>query len=252
MTGWVRIVGLGPGSEAMRTREVCEALAAASDVVGYGPYVDRVALAPGQISHASDNRVELDRARHALELASQGRRVAVVSGGDPGVFAMASAVFEAVEHGPSAWRALDIVVLPGVSAMFAAAARLGAPLGHDFCAISLSDNLKPWETILKRLRGAAEVGLVIALYNARSKARPGQLGTAFDALREVLPGSVPVVFARAVSSPDEAISITTLAEADPALVDMRTLVLIGTEETRLIPREGARPFVYAPRSVGRR
>jgi precorrin-3B C17-methyltransferase len=236
----------------MRTHEVSAALAAATDLVGYAPYLARIATLPGQISHASDNRVELDRARHALELAASGQRVAVVSGGDPGVFAMASAVFEAIEHGDAAWRALDITVLPGVSAMFAVAARLGAPLGHDFCAISLSDNLKPWTTILDRLRAAAGAGFVIALYNARSKARPYQLSAALDNLRETLPGHVPVVFARAVGSAEEWISITNLAEADPAMVDMRTLVLIGTTETRLIARDGLAPFVYAPRSSGRR
>ena len=252
MTGWVRIVGIGPGAAAMRTHEVDAVLAEASDLVGYGPYLSRVTLAPGQISHASDNRVEIERARHALELASAGRRVAVISGGDPGVFAMASAVFEAVEHGTPTWRDLDIAVLPGVSAMFAAAARLGAPLGHDFCAISLSDNLKPWQTILDRLTAVARAGLVIALYNARSNARPGQLQAALDTLGEVLPGAVPVIFARAVGSDEEVITITTLAKADPSVVDMRTLVLIGTAETRLIARNGAPPFVYAPRSAGRR
>jgi precorrin-3B C17-methyltransferase len=196
--------------------------------------------------------VELDRARLALELASAGRRVAVVSGGDPGVFAMASAVFEAIEHGAASWRDLDIAVMPGVSAMFAAAARLGAPLGHDFCAISLSDNLKPWPTIRARLVAAASAGFVIALYNARSKARPEQLQIAFDVVAEMLPGRVPVIFARAVGSDTEAITLTTLDKADPAMVDMRTLVMIGTTETRLIARDGARPFVYAPRSVGMR
>ena len=249
MTGWLRIVGLGPGADAMRTHEVSAALAAASDLVGYAPYLARIATLPGQTAHGSDNRVELDRARHALALASAGHRVAVVSGGDPGVFAMASAVFEAVEHGEPAWRDLDITVLPGVSAMFAAAARLGAPLGHDFCAISLSDNLKPWSLIRTRLLAVASAGFVIALYNARSKARPDQLQVAFTVLAEALPGSVPVMFARAIGGDGEKITLTTLAEADAGLADMRTLVMIGTTETRMITRSDSRPFVYAPRSV---
>ncbi|MCE8441345.1 SAM-dependent methyltransferase, partial [Rhodovulum sulfidophilum] len=144
MTGWVAIAGLGPGAEALVTPEVTATLAEATDVVGYIPYVARVAERPGLTLHASDNRVELDRARHALEMAAGGRRVVVVSSGDPGVFAMAAAVFEALEAGAPEWRDLDIRVLPGITAMLAAAARAGAPLGHDFCAINLSDNLKPW------------------------------------------------------------------------------------------------------------
>ena len=248
MTGWLAVVGLGPGSAAMQTPQAQAALADATDLVGYMTYLDRVPAHPGQARHSSDNRVELDRARHALALAAGGARVAVVSSGDPGVFAMASAVFEALEHGPAAWRTLDVQVIPGISAMFAAAARLGAPLGHDFCAISLSDNLKPWPLVLHRLTAAAAAGFVIALYNAASRARPWQLGAALDALRPHLPGTVPVVFASAVSRPEEAIAITTLADADPARADMRTLILIGTAATRAVERPGAAPWLYAPRS----
>ncbi len=243
----ISIVGLGPGALSMQTPQATEALAAATDLVGYATYLDRVPDRPGQIRHASDNRVELDRARHALSLAVEGRRVAVVSSGDAGVFAMASAVFEAVEAGPAEWRTLDIEVVPGISAMFAAAARLGAPLGHDFCALSLSDNLKPWPLVLHRLVAAASAGFVLTLYNAASHARPWQLGAAFDALRPVLPSTTPVAFATAVSRPDEAIDITTLAAADPARADMRTLVLVGSAATRTIERPGARPYLYAPR-----
>ena len=249
MTGRLSIVGLGPGDLAMQTPQASAALAAATDLIGYLTYLDRVPHRPGQVRHGSDNRVELDRARHALGLAVEGRQVAVVSSGDAGVFAMASAVFEAVEAGPPEWRALEIEVVPGVSAMFAAAARLGAPLGHDFCALSLSDNLKPWPLVLHRLVTAASVGFVIALYNAASRARPWQLGAALDALRPVLPPTTPVVFAAAVSRPEEAITLTSLAAADPAWADMRTLVLIGTAATRLIERPNARPYVYAPRSA---
>lgn len=244
MTGRLDIVGLGPGAPGLVTPDATAALALAQDLVGYGPYLDRVAVQPGQTRHGSDNRVELERARHALALAASGRRVALVSGGDPGVFAMASAAFEAIEAGPAAWRALDVVVLPGVSAMFAAAARLGAPLGHDFCAISLSDNLKPWPVVLARLRAAASAGFVIALYNPASRARPWQLGAALDALREVLPGDVKLAFATAVTRPDERLVTTTLAEADPALADMRTLVLVGSAATRQAGR-----WLYTPRSA---
>ena len=158
---------------------------------------------------------------------------------------MASAVFEAMEVGEPGWRELEVEVLPGVSAMFAAAARLGAPLGHDFCAVSLSDNLKPWETVLARLRAAAGAGFVLALYNPASRARPWQLGAAFEALRGVLPGRVPVAFATAVTRPDEVVRVVPLSEADPAWADMRTLVLVGSVETRAVGR-----WLYTPRSFG--
>ena len=249
-SGSVAILGLGPGDPAQRTPEVEAALAVATDLIGYFPYVDRIPDRPGLRRHASDNRVEVDRARHALQLAAVGARVAVVSGGDAGVFAMASAVFEAVEHGEASWRALDIQVLPGISAMFAAAARVGAPLGHDFCAISLSDNLKPWAVIEQRLRAVAVAGFVIALYNPLSRARPWQLGAALELLRQALPGDVPVVFATAVTRPDERITILPLRDADPALADMRTLVMIGSAATRVLERPGGmRPWVYSPRGI---
>lgn len=247
MSGRLWIVGLGPGAAVLQSGQAAEALAAATDLVGYATYLDRVPARPGQRRHASDNRVELDRARHALSLAAAGRSVAVLSSGDPGVFAMASAVFEALEHGDPAWRTLEIVVVPGISAMFAAAARLGAPLGHDFCAISLSDNLKPFDIVLARLSAAATAGFVIALYNAASRARPWQLGAALDALRPILPPATPIAFATAVSRDDELIEITTLANADPARADMRTLVLIGSAATRRIERPGAAPWLYTPR-----
>ena len=250
MSGRLSIVGLGPGAASMQTPQATAALAAAMDLVGYATYLDRVPLRPGQVRHASDNRVELDRARHALTLAAAGREVAVVSSGDPGVFAMASAVFEAVEHGEPAWRALDITVVPGVSAVLAAAARLGAPLGHDFCVLSLSDNLKPFEVVLARLVAAASAGFVIALYNAASRARPWQLGAALDALRPVLPGATPVALATAISRADERVEVATLSNVDPARADMRTLVLIGSAATRRIERDGRAPWLYTPRSHG--
>lgn len=246
----IAIVGLGPGDPRLLTIEATEALAEAEELVGYGPYLDRVPHRPGQARHGSDNRVELDRARHALLLAASGRRVAVVSGGDPGVFAMAAAVFEAMEAGPPAWRTLPVRVVPGISALLAAAARLGAPLGGDFCAISLSDNLKPWPLVLRRVLTAAEAGFVMALYNPSSRARPWQLGAALEALRAVLPAPTPVAFATALFRPDERIELTTLADADPARAGMATLVLVGTATTRRIERpDDARPWLYTPRSV---
>jgi precorrin-3B C17-methyltransferase len=248
VTGWLAIAGLGPGSDALVTPEVTVALAEATDVVGYIPYVRRVAPREGLTLHETDNREEIARARHALEMAAEGRRVVVVSSGDPGVFAMASAVFEALEAGSPEWRALDIRVLPGVTAMLAAAARAGAPLGHDFCAINLSDNLKPWEVIARRLRLAVEADFAIALYNPRSASRPEGFGRALDLLRASCePGRI-LIFARAVSAPDEALRVVKLAEATPEMADMRTVVLIGSSATRVIPRDGA-PIVYTPRGV---
>ena len=248
MSGWLAIAGLGPGDEALVTPEVTAALAEATDVVGYIPYVARIAPRAGLALHASDNRVELDRAAFALELAAEGRRVVVVSSGDPGVFAMASAVFEALEAGPAGWRELDIRVLPGITAMLAASARAGAPLGHDFCAINLSDNLKPWPLIEKRLRLAAEADFAMAFYNPRSKARPEGFARALQVLREACGGDRPVLFARAVSTPEEELRIVPLSEAGPDMADMRTMVIVGSSRTRTIERK-AGPVLYTPRSV---
>jgi precorrin-3B C17-methyltransferase len=250
MTGWLAIAGLGPGAAQLVTPEVTQALAEATDLIGYAPYVARVPPRAGLTCHSSDNRRELERASLALRLAAERKRVVVVSSGDPGVFAMAAAVFEAVDAGDPAWRDLDIRVLPGISAMFAAAARIGAPLGHDFCAINLSDNLKPWDLVERRLRLAAQADFVIALYNPLSSARPWQLGRAFELLREELPGTVPVVFASAVSEACEAIDTVALRDAVASRADMRTVVLIGSSRTRLIARAGGKPFVYTPRSAG--
>lgn len=250
MSGWLTIAGLGPGAAQLITPEVTDALAEATDLIGYAPYVARVPAREGLTRHGSDNREELDRASLALRLATENKRVVVVSSGDPGVFAMAAAVFEAVDAGDPSWRDLDIRVLPGISAMFAAAARIGAPLGHDFCAINLSDNLKPWDLVERRLRLAAQADFVMALYNPLSSARPWQLGRALELLREDLPGTVPVVFASAISDAKEAIEIVTLRDAVASRADMRTIVLIGSSRTRLIPRAAGRPFVYTPRSAG--
>jgi precorrin-3B C17-methyltransferase len=245
------VVGLGPGPAEWMTPEAAAAIGAATDIVGYAPYLDRLALRGDQHAHASDNRAELSRARLALKLAAEGRDVAVVSGGDPGVFAMAAAVFEAAEEDPR-WLDLDIAVAPGVTAMQAAASRLGAPLGHDFCAISLSDNLKPWTIVERRLRAASEGDFVIALYNPASKARPDRITQAFDLLRRVKAGATPVAFARAVGRADESLTLTTLAEADGKLADMATLVVIGSSETRFIVRDGERAWMVTPRAYGGR
>jgi precorrin-3B C17-methyltransferase len=249
MTGWVAVAGLGPGAEALITPEVSDALARATDAIGYFPYVARIPDRPDLTKHASDNRVELDRARHALDLAAAGRQVVVASSGDPGVFAMAAALFEAVEAGPPEWRALDIRILPGITAMLAAAARAGAPLGHDFCAINLSDNLKPWALIERRLRLAAEADFAMAFYNPRSASRPEGFARALEVLRDACGDARPVIFARAVSTPEERLRVVPLTGARPEMADMRTVVLVGSSRTRLIARANGDPWVYTPRSV---
>jgi len=249
VSGTLSVVGLGPGPERWITPEAHEALEAATDLVGYRTYLARLAPKPGQRVHDSDNGDELMRARHALSLAREGAHVAVVSGGDPGVFAMAAAVFEAIELGPPELRALDVRVLPGVTAMLAAAARLGAPLGNDFCAINLSDNLKPWHVIERRLTLAAEADFAIALYNPASRARPEQVHRAFALLRAVRDAATVVVFAKAIGRPDEEVHVTTLGAADPGFADMRTLLLFGASTTRVLERPGRAPWVYTPRRV---
>jgi precorrin-3B C17-methyltransferase len=241
MTGTLTIAGLGPGSEALVTPEVSAALASATDIVGYAPYVARVAPRDGLTLHPSDNREEIQRATDALRLASEGHHVVVVSSGDPGVFAMASAVFEALEASPQ-WRDLSIRVLPGVTAMLAAAARIGAPLGHDFCAINISDNLKPWATIERRLRLAAEADFAIAIYNPRSVSRPDGFARTLEILKDAGCGERLVIFARAISTPDEKIETVSLRDARPEMADMKTLVIVGNSATRRVGR-----WIYAPR-----
>ena len=249
MSGRLAVVGLGPGDVRWLTPQADAALAAADALFGYGPYLDRAPVRNGQRRHPSDNRQEAPRARAALERAAAGTNVALVSGGDPGVFAMAAAVCEQIESGPAAWRGLDVEIVPGITAMLAVAARVGAPLGHDFCALSLSDNLKPWSVIERRLDAAAQAGFVIALYNPISRARPWQLGVAFERLRRKLAAATPVVFGRAVGRADERVAVTTLAAADPAAADMTTLIIVGSPETRAIARPGRGPLVYTPRAT---
>jgi precorrin-3B C17-methyltransferase len=247
MSGRLTVIGLGPGSDAQMTPEATAAVRAAREFYGYKPYLDRLDLADDQIRHASDNREEISRAEAALKRAAEGIDVAVVSGGDPGVFAMAAAVCEAIEAGPDEWRDIELTIVPGVTAMLAVAARIGAPLGHDFCAISLSDNLKPWELIERRLDAASKAGFVIAIYNPISKARPWQLGKALELLRGNLPASTPVIFGRAAGRRDERVEIFLLGDADPAKADMATCVIIGSSETRVIRRNGSQRLVYTPR-----
>ncbi|MCB4456427.1 precorrin-3B C(17)-methyltransferase [Leisingera sp. McT4-56] len=243
--GWVVIAGLGPGNEALVTKEVRDAIGEATDIVGYIPYVRRIEPREGLTLHATDNRVEVDRATHALEMAAEGKRVVVVSSGDPGVFAMASAVFEALENSAEAhpeWLELDIRVLPGITAMLAAAAAIGAPLGHDFAAINLSDNLKPWSLIEKRLQLVGEAGLAMAFYNPRSKSRPHQFARALDILREACGADTLITFARDVTKPGQELLTVPLKDATPEMADMRTVVIVGNRDTRRVGN-----YVYTPR-----
>lgn len=249
MNGSVHIVGLGPGDSRHQTTAANDALQSARHLIGYGPYLARVTTGPDQIVHATDNRQELDRAKHALELAANGETVAVVSSGDAGVFAMAATVFEALEDWSGDGDDIEVVVVPGVTAMTAAAARLGAPLGHDFCAISLSDNLKPWETIVSRVKAAAGADFVLAFYNPISKARPWQFGQVLDILRDIRAPETPVMFATAVSRPDETVEIVSLAEAEAGMADMRTLVIVGSSATRCVPRRNGQAWIYTPRKA---
>ncbi|MEU9737068.1 precorrin-2 C(20)-methyltransferase [Streptomyces sp. NPDC048002] len=243
--GEVVVVGTGPAGPLWLTPQTRGALADADDLVGYTTYLDRVPVRAGQARHGSDNRVEAERAEFALQLARRGRRVAVVSGGDPGVFAMATAVLEAASQ--KEYTDVPVRVLPGVTAANAAAARAGAPLGHDYATISLSDRLKPWEVIAERLRAAAAADLVLALYNPGSRSRTWQVGQARDLLLEHRAADTPVVVARDVGGPDESVRIVELGELDPAEVDMRTILLIGSSQTRAVQRGDGTRIVWTPR-----
>ncbi len=246
--GWISVVGLGPGAQHWITPEAQQALAEASDLIGYHTYLNRVPVRSGQRRHGSDNKVEADRARHALSLAEAGRRVCVVSSGDPGIFAMASAVLECVEQGPETWRSLDIRIIPGLSAMQAAASRVGAPLGHDFCVISLSDRLKPWDVIVRRLEAVASADFALAIYNPISSERLWQLAEAKKIVAGHRASATPVVLARSVGRPDEEIVLTDIEHFDPGMADMQTIVLIGSSTTRTLPLSNSRQLIYTPRS----
>ncbi|MBY8886662.1 precorrin-2 C(20)-methyltransferase [Streptomyces sp. PTM05] len=232
--GEVVVVGLGPAGPMWLTPQARSALAAADELVGYTTYMDRVPVRPGQRRHASDNRVEAERAEFALELARRGRRVAVVSSGDPGVFAMATAVLEAACAEP--YKDVAVRVVPGITAAQSAAALAGAPLGHDFAVVSLSDRLKPWRVVEARLRATSEADLVLALYNPASHSRRTQLETALKVLLERRSPDTPVVVARDVGGPEQAVRITTLAALDPATVDMRCVLLVGSSQTHVVER----------------
>ncbi|ACZ88347.1 precorrin-2 C(20)-methyltransferase [Streptosporangium roseum] len=243
--GEVVVVGLGPAGRPWLTPEAQDALAGADELVGYGPYLDRVPPNPRQRRHPTDNRVEAERAAHALELAAAGSRVAVVSSGDPGVFAMASAVLE-VACEPR-FADVPVRVLPGLTAAHAVASRAGAPLGHDYCVLSLSDLLKPWEVVAGRITAAAKADLVLAIYNPASKSRTWQVAAARDLLLEHRAPETPVVIGRDVGGAGESMTVTTLAELDPALVDMRCLLLVGSSTTRAVKRGDGGQVVFTPR-----
>ncbi|MFJ4843084.1 precorrin-2 C(20)-methyltransferase [Streptomyces sp. NPDC088746] len=244
-SGEVVVVGTGPAGPLWLTPETRGALAAADDLVGYTTYLDRVPVRPGQQRHGSDNKVESERAEFALDLARRGRRVAVVSGGDPGVFAMATAVLEVASQ--DAYTDIAVRVLPGVTAANAAAARAGAPLGHDYATISLSDRLKPWEVIAERLRAAATADLVMALYNPGSRSRTWQVGKARDLLLEHRSPDTPVVLGRDVGGPAESVRTVRLADLDPGEVDMRTILIVGSSQTRWVRRGDGQQIVWTPR-----
>ena len=242
--GSIKIVGIGPGDEALVTPQVQEAISNTTDIIGYFPYVDRIPPRDGLTLHPSDNRVELDRAALAFSLALEGKHVVIVSSGDPGVFAMAAAVFEALENGEDAWKAIDIQVLPGITAMLAASARMGAPLGHDFCAINLSNNLKSFSTLENRVRMAVRGDFAMAFYNPRSKSRPDTFGKILEIIREEAQSDLLFMFARNVTCADETYVFTPLSKVQPDQADMRTVVIVGNSQTRQI--DGTN-YVYSPR-----
>ena len=246
--GEVVVVGLGPGDDRWTTPAVRAELAAATDLVGYKTYLARVSARPDQRVHPSDNRVEAERAEFALDLARRGQRVAVVSSGDPGVFAMASAVAEVAAE--PAWTDVRVRVVPGVTAASAVAAAVGAPLGHDFAVISLSDRLKPWSVITDRIRAALAADLVIAIYNPGSASRGWQVGALKELLLDSVSADRQVVVGRDVGGPEEQLTTTTVADLDPAIVDMRTLLIIGSSTTRVVDRD-AGPLVFTPRHYRR-
>jgi len=246
--GRLTVVGLGPGTPGWLTIEARETLARATDLVGYGPYLDLVQpVDQPRARHEFDNREEAQRARFALDLAREGRDVAVVSSGDPGVFAMATAVIEELERGDGAYDDVDVAIVPGVTAASAAAARVGAPLGHDFCCVSLSDVLKPWPVVEQRLEAVGAADFVVALYNPISRHRPWQLGRAFEILRCHRSPDVPVVFARAVTRADERVVVTTLGACDTVDADMSTVITVGSSTTRAFTDSAGRTWVYTPR-----
>ncbi len=250
--GRLAVIGLGPGAAELMVPAVKAELARCTDVLGYETYVRMAGpFRDDQVQHCTDNREEMQRARHAFELAAQGRSVVVVSSGDPGVFAMAAAVIEALhESSDPAWHQVDLQILPGVSASLATAAQAGAPLGHDFCVMSLSDNLKPWSIIEKRLDLASQADLALAFYNPISRSRPWQLGRALEIVALHRTPETPVVLGRDIGRPGQTLRVTTLGQLTPEQVDMRTMVLIGSSTTCVFARAGGGEWVYTPRWYG--
>ncbi|HHK73774.1 MAG TPA: precorrin-3B C(17)-methyltransferase [Rhizobiales bacterium] len=245
------VLGLGPGAREWITPEAMAALEAASDLVGYQTYLDLVPDLPNAPRfHPSGNRVEIERAREALALAARGRRAVLVTSGDPGIFAMASAVYEVLDKEPENWAGVEVRIVPGISAMQAAAARAGAPLGHDFCVISLSDIRKPWAVVERRLVHAAQGDFVIALYNPASRTRREQIEKAICLLLEHRSAVAPVVIAQNLGRAGERVLLTRLDDVDTSIIDMRSLLIIGSSQSRHVKRQGEREFVYAPRSYG--
>nr|CAM74076.1 Precorrin-3B C17-methyltransferase [Magnetospirillum gryphiswaldense MSR-1] len=247
------MVGIGPGTAQWRTPQASAAIAAASDLVGYGLYLDLLGeAAAGKTRHQSDLGAEADRARMALDLAGQGKSVALVCSGDAGIYALATLVFELIEREANpVWRGTDILVIPGVSALQAAAARAGAPVNHDFCTISLSDLLTPWETIEKRLHAAAEADFVVCFYNPVSKRRRDQLTRARDILLTGRPAETPVILARQLGRPEEHMRIIALGDLTADDADMLTMVVVGSSESRRIAFNG-RDWVYTPRGYAKK
>jgi cobalt-precorrin 5A hydrolase/precorrin-3B C17-methyltransferase len=250
--GRLAVIGLGPGALDLMVPAVKAELARANDILGYETYVRMAGpFRSDQVLHCTDNREEMQRARHAFELAACGRSVVVVSSGDPGVFAMASAVLEALhESSDHAWHSVELEILPGVSASLATAAQAGAPLGHDFCVMSLSDNLKPWEIIEKRLDLASQADLALAFYNPISRSRPWQLGRALEIVRQYRTPETPVTLGRDIGRPGQTLRIISLGELTPDQVDMRTMVLIGSSTTCAFARPEGGHWVYTPRWYG--
>ncbi len=245
MKGLVIIAGLGPGSEDLISPEVQKAILNATDIVGYKSYVNRIKPRKGLTIHSSDNRFELSRAELAVKLALDGKKVVIVSSGDPGIFAMSSAFFEYIEKTKEDIENIEIKVMPGISSMLAASSRIGAPLGHDFCVINLSDNLKPWKLLKKRIVSAIQSDFVLVLFNPRSKARPDTLKKTFEIFKNYCVSERPVFFAKSVYKKNEDLKIVKLSQASHKMADMNTLVIIGSSLSRIIKKK--KTFFYTPR-----
>jgi precorrin-3B C17-methyltransferase len=248
MTGRLTVVGLGPGRADWCLPEVADRLRTATDLVGYGPYLDLIPVPTVGVRHPSDNRVEADRSRRALDLAAAGGEVVVVSSGDPGIFAMASAVMEQLDADRDRWSVVEVEILPGITAAQSVASRVGAPLGHDFCVISLSDVLKPWAVIEQRLAAAAGADFVIALYNPISRHRQWQLSRAIEIIRLSRAALTPVIIGRNVGRSSESVMVVPIADLDPTTIDMSTVLVVGSSTTVVIPGRPLASSVYTPRT----